>query len=189
LEYLAKDEENEVVWKSKQIVSHVGPLKPGNVDYKVSPYNLVVELETRGITSEPLQLIAADDPLNCALYANENNLLDHPGWKRIKNITKGEKFLTRIVNQAKLFSFDTSEKYKYGYAPSKNYNHAMLLDEKMEKFSGKMLWHWNCNKFMTIRLLRTKVITQRSYHQIDTIIFASLFVLTSNMMADTKQDW
>jgi hypothetical protein len=42
LEYLAKDEENKVVWKFNHIVSHVGPLKPGNVDYKGSPYNPVI---------------------------------------------------------------------------------------------------------------------------------------------------
>jgi hypothetical protein len=54
LEYLAKDEESEVVWKFKRIVSHIGPLKPENIDYKGSPYNLVIEWETGEINSKPL---------------------------------------------------------------------------------------------------------------------------------------
>jgi hypothetical protein len=47
----------------------------------------------------------------------------------------------------------------------------------LETISGKMLWYWNCNKFMTIRPLRTKVITQRSYHQMDTRRFAFILCL------------
>jgi hypothetical protein len=40
------------------------------------------------------------------------------------------------VNQSKLNSFNTSIKCKYGYKVPRNYNHAMLLDEK----NGNNLW-------------------------------------------------
>jgi hypothetical protein len=63
LDYLSKDEESNVVWKFKRIISHEGPLKPGSSDYKGSPYNLMIEWETGEITKEPLQLIASDDPV------------------------------------------------------------------------------------------------------------------------------
>jgi len=50
-EYLAKqDEDNEVVWKFRRIVSHQGPLKQGHNDYKGSPYNVMIEWETGEIT-------------------------------------------------------------------------------------------------------------------------------------------
>jgi hypothetical protein len=42
-------------------------------------YNLMVEWETGEITTEPLHMIAADDPVTCAIYAKDNDLLDLPG--------------------------------------------------------------------------------------------------------------
>jgi len=47
-----------------------------------SSYNALVEWENGEITSEPLSIIAADDPITCAIYAQDNNLLDLEGWKR-----------------------------------------------------------------------------------------------------------
>jgi hypothetical protein len=111
LDYISKDEDSPVVWKFQRIVSHKGPLKPSNPEYKGSPYNLMIEWETGEITSEPLQMIAADDPVTCAFYGKENNLLDQPGWKSFKKIAKRDKMFTHMVNQAKLRSFNTSIKY------------------------------------------------------------------------------
>jgi hypothetical protein len=61
------------------------------------------------------KVIAADDPVTCAIYARENGLLNQPRWKRFQDIAKNEKEFTRKVNQAKLKSFNTAPKYKYGY--------------------------------------------------------------------------
>jgi hypothetical protein len=36
------------------------------------------------MTSEPLAVIAADDPVTCAIYAKGNDLLEPDGWKRFK---------------------------------------------------------------------------------------------------------
>ena len=88
LEYITRDEENPVVWKFKRISSHQGPLKHDHPDYKGSIYNVMIEWENGEITSEPLSIIAADDPVTCAIYAKENNLLHLPGWKRFKGIAK-----------------------------------------------------------------------------------------------------
>ena len=54
------------------------------------------------MTHEPLGIIAADDSVTCAIHANENNLLDKPGWRRFKRIAKRQKKLFRMANQAKL---------------------------------------------------------------------------------------
>jgi len=46
----------------------------------------MIEWEIGEITSEPLTIIAADDPVTCTIYAKENGLLDLDRWKRFKGI-------------------------------------------------------------------------------------------------------
>jgi hypothetical protein len=70
LEYITKDEESDIQWKFHHIVSR---------KYKGSQCNLLIEWEGGKITSEPLKIVAADDPVSCAIYARENDLLDKPG--------------------------------------------------------------------------------------------------------------
>jgi hypothetical protein len=48
-------------------------------DYNGSRFNLLVEWENGEITTEPLSVIAADDPVTCAVYAREHELLDVSG--------------------------------------------------------------------------------------------------------------
>jgi hypothetical protein len=55
----------QVVWKFQRIVSHKEPIKPNHPEYKQSPYILMIENKTGEITSEPLQMIAADDHVTC----------------------------------------------------------------------------------------------------------------------------
>eukprot|EP00977_Amphora_coffeiformis_P007477 scaffold1638_cov103-Amphora_coffeaeformis.AAC.2 len=86
LEYLNQNDVNPVIWKYKWIVSHQGPLKPGDTGYNGSIYNVMLEWEGGEISSEPLSVIAKDDPVTCAIYAKDNNLLDTEGWKQFKSI-------------------------------------------------------------------------------------------------------
>jgi hypothetical protein len=81
LNYISRDEEDPVVWKFHQITAHQGPLKPDHPDYNGSTYNVMVEWENGEITSKPLTVIAADDPVTCTIYAKDKGLLDKPGWK------------------------------------------------------------------------------------------------------------
>jgi hypothetical protein len=96
----------------------------------------MIEWENGEITSEPLSVIAADDPITCAIYAKENSLLHLDGWKRFKRIANREKKLLRMVNQAKLRSFRTTPKYKFGFEIPRNYQHAMELDKR----NGNTKW-------------------------------------------------
>ena len=77
LEYIAKNEEQDadqaIMWKFKCIAGHQGPLKKGNPRYNGSKFNVLVELETGESTYEPLNVIAADDPITCAIYAKVIN--------------------------------------------------------------------------------------------------------------------
>ena len=77
----------------------------------------------------PLKIVAVDDPVSCAIYARENDLLDTPGWKRFKHIAKLEKKFTRMVNQAKLRSYNTAPRYKYGFEVPRTYEQALRLDK------------------------------------------------------------
>jgi hypothetical protein len=123
LEYITKDKKSDITWKFRQIVSHKGPTQG-------SQYDLLIEWENGEITKEPLKVIATDDPVTCAIYARENGLLDQPGWKRFWHIAKNEKKCTRMVNQAKLKSFNTAPKYKYGFEIPRTYEQAKQLDQK-----------------------------------------------------------
>ena len=62
----------------------------------------MIEWENGETTSEPLTIIAAGDPVTCAIYASEDDLLELDGWKRFKGQAKQQKKLLRQVNQAKL---------------------------------------------------------------------------------------
>jgi hypothetical protein len=72
----------------------------------------MIEWENGDITTESLAMIAADEPVTCAIYARSHGLLDKPGRKLFTNIPKHEKPFTRQVNQAKLRSFITAASYK-----------------------------------------------------------------------------
>ena len=129
LDYINKDE-NPVVWKYKRIVAHEGPLDQNHPSYNGSSYNVKIEWENGEVTTEPLRVIAADDPVSCAIYARDNGILHLPGWKRFRSIARRQKTFTRMINQAKLRSFNTAPRFKYGFEVPRNYAHAMQLDER-----------------------------------------------------------
>ena len=127
---IEQEMDSDIVWKFKRITAHEGPLAPNHRNYKGSLYNVMVEWENGEITSEPLSIIAADDPVTCAIYARENNLLELEGWKRFRRIAKRQKKLFRMANQAKLRSYNTAPRFKYGFEIPKNYTHAVWLDNR-----------------------------------------------------------
>ena len=69
MDYIAREEGQEVLWKFKQIVGHEGPLNSKHPSYKGSSCNIMVEWENGEKTCEPLNVIAADDPVTCAIHA------------------------------------------------------------------------------------------------------------------------
>ena len=136
IDYINKDADQEVLWRFKRITGHQGPLNTTDANYKGAQYNVQVEWENGEVTHEPLTVIAADDPVSCAIYARDNGLLDTPGWKRFKRIAKNAKKLLRMANQAKLRSFRTAPKFKYGFEIPKDYDHAVFLDNR----NGNTKW-------------------------------------------------
>ena len=130
MDFIQKNAENdEVAWRFRRVVGHQGPLPRHDKDYKGSKFNVLVEWENGEITSEPLSVIAADDPVTCAACAREHDLLDVEGWKRFRNLAKREKHFLRLVKQAKLKSYRQSPKYKFGYRIPRDYEEALKFDE------------------------------------------------------------
>ena len=76
LNYLEKDnQEHDSLYKFRATTNHHGPLKKSDPNFIGSLYNVMVEWETGEITEEALSIFAQDDPVTCAAYAKEHNLL------------------------------------------------------------------------------------------------------------------
>jgi hypothetical protein len=131
---LQSESPETAVWSFKGIRSHQGPLPPSHPDYKGSSYNVLVEWDDGSETMEPLDTIIKDDPVSVAEYEAENNLLDTPGWKRVKHIAQNKKRLRRMVNQAKASL--KGKVYSFGIQVPRNVKQAFELDKE----NGNTLW-------------------------------------------------
>jgi hypothetical protein len=121
-----QDEDGNGFWNFKCIVSHEGPFRASNPEYKGS----------REISSEPLNIFGKDDPVTCAVYAHEHGLLEEEGCKRFKGIVKREKKMLHMVNQSCIKATRNTPRYKIGYRIPRNYDEAMQFDLK----NGNMRW-------------------------------------------------
>jgi hypothetical protein len=130
MDHIEQLEEDAIVWRFKRIAGHEGPLTKNHPMWKGSIYNVCVQWENGETTNESMTTIAADDPVTCAIYAKDNNLLDVPGWKRFKSIARCQQHMFCMASQAKLRSFRLAPKYKYGFEIPRDYKHAIELDEK-----------------------------------------------------------
>jgi hypothetical protein len=130
MDFIKKNQDNDaIVWRFQCIVGHQGPLLWHDKDYNGSRFNVLVEWDNGEITTEPLLVIAANDPVACAVYAREHDLLDVEGWKHFQNLAKREKHFLHLVKQAKVKSYLQSPKYKFRYRIPKDYEEALKLDE------------------------------------------------------------
>ena len=97
----------------------------------------MVEWETGEVKTEPLFIIAADNPVTCAIYGKANDLLELDGWSRSKKIAKRHKKLFCMANQAKLRSFGLSLRYKYGFKIPRSFKH----DKEINIRNRNTKWH------------------------------------------------
>ena len=93
LEHLENTQDHDMgmdqeLYRFRAIIGHQGPLLASDPDWKGRKYNVQVEWETGGIIIEPLSIITADDPVTCAAYAKENDLLALEGWHRFRSHAK-----------------------------------------------------------------------------------------------------
>ena len=125
--YIGMDQE---LYRFRAIIGHQGPLLASAPDWKRRKYNVQVEWETWEITFEPLSIIAADDPVTCAAYAKENDLLALEGWCRFRNLAKKDKVLARVIKQSKIRQVRRSQTYMFGYLIPRNNMEAMQFDSE-----------------------------------------------------------
>ena len=138
LNYIEKEnQDDETLYKFRAITDHHGPLKKDDPNYNGSLYNVMAEWETGEITEEPLSIIAKDDLVTCAAYANKHNLLHLPEWNKLKHIAKHQKTLTRAIKQTKIRQVRRSATYQSGYLIPRDYKHALELD----KINGNSRWY------------------------------------------------
>ena len=135
LEHLENAQDHDMgmdqeLFKFRAIIGHQGPLLASDLDWKGSKYNVQVEWETGEITFEPLSIIAADDPVTCAAYAKENDLLALEGWRRFRSLAKKDKVLARAIKQSKIRQVRRSQTYMFGYLIPRNYMEAMQFDSE-----------------------------------------------------------
>ena len=121
---------DQEIYRFRAIIGHQGPLLASDPDWKGSKYNVQVEWETGEITFEPLSIIAADDPVTCAAYAQENDLLALEGWCRYRSLAKKDKVLARAIKQSKFRQVRRSQTYMFGYLIPRNYMEAMQFDSE-----------------------------------------------------------
>ena len=135
LEQLETAQDNDMgtdqeLFKFRVIIGHQGPLAASDPDWKGSKYNVQVEWETGEITFKPLSIIAADDPVTCAAYAKEHDLLAVEGWYRFRNLAKKDEVFARAIKQSKIRQVRRSQTYMFGYLIPRNYIEAMQFDSE-----------------------------------------------------------
>ena len=119
----AANDDNEIsddLYKFRALIGHQGPLKPTDSNWKECKYNVLVDWETGEKTYEPLSVLAADDPVSCAMYA-KNDLLHIDGWKRFRNLAKRDKTLIRAIMQSRIRQARRAKNYMFGYLIPRSY--------------------------------------------------------------------
>ncbi len=120
----------------RKVLRHEGPLRPGDSNYKGSGYNVEVLWNDGSKTWEPVAMMIASDPVTMAVYAKEHELLDTPGWKKLKSYARRAKKLMRMVNANKRAQRYNSVTYKFGVRLPRNVKEAYTLDAQ----NGNTYW-------------------------------------------------
>ena len=119
------------------IDDHQGPIKKGDENYLGSRWNVKISWEDGSVTWELLDIIAkSPDPVTCAIYGDQNGLLDEFGWKCFARLARRKKKLLRMVHQAKLQSFRCRPVYKFRVQVPRNHKQTMELD----RINGNTFW-------------------------------------------------
>ena len=135
LEHLENAQDHDMgmdqeLYRFRAIIGHQGPLLASDPDWKGNKYTVQVEWETGEIAFEPLSIIAADDPVTCAAYAKENDLLALEGWCRFRSLAKKDKVLAKAIKQSMIRQVRRSQTYMFGYLIPRNYMEAMQFDSE-----------------------------------------------------------
>ena len=124
----AKDNDPNRHWIFQAIVDHKGPFNQRSKHWQGSMYNVKVRWEDGTESWEPLNVIAKDDPVTCALYARDHGLTDTIGWKFISKLSRRTKLLQTRVNKA--MAARRSIRHKFGVKIPRDSNEARKFQEE-----------------------------------------------------------
>jgi len=123
----ANTTDDEKLWLFKDVKDH---RKVGNA------WEILVKWEDDSESWILLSSLWKDDPVTIAKYAEENGLLDTPGWKRLRYYTKNKKKMNRMLRQVRLNSMRNAPRIKFGVRVPATYEQALEFDAK----NGNTLW-------------------------------------------------
>ena len=119
---------DEGVFTFREVQEHEGPFTKGHHKWRGSAYNVKVLWDDGSVTWEPLSLMIASDPVTLAVYAKEHDLLETPGWKKLKKYAKNAKKLKRMLNQSRRQNKNDAVRYKFGIRIPRSVKEAYALD-------------------------------------------------------------
>ena len=85
LDYVEREHNNEDshLWKFRKIISHSLISGKGGTKDKIEVQMMWV---TDAVSIECLETLYKDIPVDLAIYAKENDLLEEEGWKKLKRL-------------------------------------------------------------------------------------------------------
>ena len=95
-DYIEQDDGFEGQWHFKETLDHKGPLYSHNKEYDGSKCNVQIAWENGEISWVPLHVAHEDSPIEVAIHAAKNKLLDTPGW-RLPGLKKMAKTQKRLI--------------------------------------------------------------------------------------------
>ena len=93
-------------------------------------HHLAAKFLFKSYMVKPLSILGAYDPVRCATYTKDNDLLHIDSWKRFRNLAKRDKSQTRAVMQSKISHVRRSNKYMFGYRIPRSYKEALDFVEE-----------------------------------------------------------
>ena len=127
--------EDDVHWRFRKIISH--SIIPGKKVKNRTGIEVQVVCETGATSTELFEALKKDIPVDLAIYAKENNLLELDGWNALNRLSSRLKLTERLVKHVKLHLLKYSPKYKYGFEVPRNYADAKRLDIKNDNHNWK----------------------------------------------------
>ena len=99
--FLLPPEENGERHRAK-VTRKVVEISDHENGHRAENSNFILDIGIGEDTFEPFPVIAADDPVTCAAYAKQHDLLASEGWCRLRNLSRKDKVLTRAIKQSKI---------------------------------------------------------------------------------------
>ena len=121
--------------------------------------------ETGAVSTECLETLYTDIPVDLAIYAKENGLLEENGWKKLVRLANRSKLTERLVKQAEQKSFCISPQYKYALKSPTTLSMQRNWIRRMATQNGWIQTNWNTSNLRNMTYSLTKANLQDARYQ------------------------